>query len=348
VTDTELETADLDRYQVIFLCNVYRLSEDRIKALEAWTETGGGLVIMPGDQVDEDAYNEQLHREGNGLSPFKLDGLYGDETNTEWANFRVEVDNHPILRIFEGQNNVFLDRVKIFRWWGTSVPKEQLGASVNVSSRLTDENDAVALAEKPFGRGRVLATSIPADRDWTNWPDDPSYIIVTNEIVRYMAGNVAGSGDLRVGEPLRFALDLVEYRESATLKLPDEERVNVQAAYLVESDHEMNGKTVRRIDYPDASRRGFYQLHLTGTDGSNNEVLFAANIDPREGNLRRLTLGARQKLSSEDVKIVSSTQAAAQAVRGLRQEFWWLFLYALIGVLCIEQFLGWFFGSKRR
>jgi hypothetical protein len=46
-TDTELETVDLSKYQVIFLCNVYRLSEDRIEALEKWTEAGGGLIIMP-------------------------------------------------------------------------------------------------------------------------------------------------------------------------------------------------------------------------------------------------------------------------------------------------------------
>jgi len=45
-----------------------------------------------------------------------------------------------------------------------------------------DEDETPAIAEKAFGKGRVLATSIPVDRDWTNWPDDPSYLIVMNRL----------------------------------------------------------------------------------------------------------------------------------------------------------------------
>ncbi len=345
VTDTELETVKLEKFQVIFLCNVYQLSESRIQAIEQWTEKGGGLILLPGDQVDEDTFNELMVRKGAGLSPMRLTHLSGDETRREWVNFQIDDSNHPVFQIFGGEKNPFIERAKIFRWWTASVLNTKESATVSVPAKLTDEDESPAVAEKPYGKGRVLAMAIPGDKDWTNWPDDYSFVVAMQELVRYMAGNAAGTGDLEVGEPLRYALDLVEHRESGLLELPDNERINVQAVYSVEEGDKT--QTTRQFNYPDANRRGFYQLKLTRTDGGEDQVLFAANIDPSESNLHRLTSASRKKLESEKVEIVSAGEAAAQVVRGSRQEFWWFFLYAAVCVLCVEQVLGWLFGMRR-
>ena len=49
VTESEMESLTLDKYGVIFLCNVYRLgdkTDDNLKKVRKWVEAGGGLVIM--------------------------------------------------------------------------------------------------------------------------------------------------------------------------------------------------------------------------------------------------------------------------------------------------------------
>ena len=73
VSEGEFEGMVLDDYQVIFLCNLYRVTEDRVAALTRFVEAGGGLAIFLGDQVDENIYNKDLFAEGNGLLPARPD-----------------------------------------------------------------------------------------------------------------------------------------------------------------------------------------------------------------------------------------------------------------------------------
>ncbi|MFT7515360.1 MAG: hypothetical protein ACI9QL_004592, partial [Candidatus Omnitrophota bacterium] len=58
VDDTGFESRDLSDFQIIFLCNLYRVSEEKRTELETWVRSGGGLVFVLGDQVDEQFYNE--------------------------------------------------------------------------------------------------------------------------------------------------------------------------------------------------------------------------------------------------------------------------------------------------
>ncbi len=347
ITESELETVRLDKYQVIFLCNLYRLSQPRLEALEAWTRAGGGLILMPGDQTDESFFNQQLYRDATGLSPIRLEGLRGDESESTWSFFHIVVGNHVVLRVFEGQNNPFLDRVKTFRWWGASMKPEQLGRDVAVLARFTDVDESPAIVERSFDSGRVVALTIPADADWSTWTDDPSYLITMQELVRYMARNVGGSGDLAVGQPLRQPVDLTQYKMDAALHMPGDQRIGVQAA-PAETSQQSADQTVWKIVHADTDRRGFYELELTRTDGGSDRVLFAANVDPREGDLKRLdTAALKRELGDAPVTISTADAAAAQGVRGSQHEVWHTVLAVLVGVLCGEQILGWLFGLRR-
>ena len=87
-----------------------------------------------------------------------------------------------------------------------------------------------AIAEKPFGKGRVVAFSIPADADWHNWTSDPSYLLIMQDFVRYLAADRGSRGLLRVGEPLRQPVDLARYELDAALAGPHDLKANLQAA----------------------------------------------------------------------------------------------------------------------
>ena len=60
VTEVEFDSVKLDDYRVIYLCNLYRLTETRRVAIEKWVEAGGALVLCVGDQIDEHVYNDTL------------------------------------------------------------------------------------------------------------------------------------------------------------------------------------------------------------------------------------------------------------------------------------------------
>jgi hypothetical protein len=378
VTENELESLTLDKYQVIFLCNVYRLGDktaENLVRLEKWTQAGGGLVLMPGDQIDEVSFNDLYYRDGAGPSPLKLEKIQGDETEQKWVNFKVEDANHEVLKIFTGLNNPFLDNIKSFRWWGASVKKEQLGSTVSVPCRFTDVDDSPAIAEKQFGKGRVLAAAFPADADWSNWTSDPSYIVCMQEFVRYMSGDRGDRGLVRVGEPLKHPLDLTIYDLDASLEGPKELKANLQAAPgagervqgsgfrvqesgvkgkegvappLTTHDSPLTSSTTWLLEYPQTAAQGFFEMKLHRREGGTEPVLFAANVDPIEGDLRRVDLDAMKKeLAGSSVQIVAASAAADLAGSGSQTELWWYLLWAAIVVLCGEQVLAWFFGRSR-
>lgn len=359
ITENELEATQLENYQVVFLLNTYRLGDktaENIERLENWTRAGGGLVILPGDQIDEQFFSEQYYKDGAGLSPVRLENIRGDESEATWVNLRIENANHEVFQEFAGQNNPLLDAVKTFRWWGATVKKEQLGKEVAVAARFSDVDDSPAIAEKPFGKGRVIAFTIPADADWHNWASHPSYLLAMQQIVRYLSADRGDAGLLQVGEPIVQPVELAEYEMNAALTGPKDRKANLQAippANLEENDDPDKAapgarETVYQVQYDETDLQGFYDLQLARRDGWTDSILFAANVDPAEGNLKRVDQAAMKRgLTGTNVEIVSGASAQSLADAGSQTEIWWYLLWGLVAVLTSEQLLGWFFGMRR-
>lgn len=350
VTESEFESLELDKYQVIFLLNNYRLGDktaENIQRLEKWVSAGGGLVILPGDQIDEQFFNSQYWRDGSGLSPLALEIIRGDESEATWASLKVADANHEVLKQFAGQNNPLLENVKFFRWWGASVQREAAGKSVSIIARLSDAEDSAAIAEKAYGQGRVIAFAAPADADWHNWTSDPSYLLVMQDMVRYLAADRGSRGSLRVGEPIRQPVDLTQYELDAKLTGPRELQANLQAAAPEVGVAANEQAAVWQVEYPAASA-GFYDVALKRRDGGTDTLLFAANVDPSEGQLKRADRRQLEReLAETNVHIISATQSQSLADAGTQTEIWWYLLWGVVAVLSGEQLLGWFFGQRR-
>ncbi len=346
VTDADFEAMKLDEYQVIYLCNVYRLSEQRCGALESWVAAGGGLVVALGDQIDEEFYNQQLYRDGNGLLPLRLQTICGDESQQEWVSFDAGSSSHPVLAVFEGEGNPLLEAVKVFRWWSGSISEEALRAGhVFRAAGFTDGDQSAAIVEKTFGSGRVLALTTAVDADWGQWPEDPSYLITMQELNRYMARKTADEGSIVVGEPLSQPIDLTKYQMDVSITGPGTDAAPIQPGPNPDGDGD---ESLWQARYDETARRGFYEMALTRTDGEPEKVLFAANIDAAEGDLRRVDQRLlRRDLGDAPIEIVSGAALAAAATEGAKGELWPYVLGALVMVLCTEQFLGWFFGLRR-
>jgi uncharacterized membrane protein len=346
VTDTELESVDLDKYQVVFLCNVYRLSDQSLDTLTRWVEQGGGLVVFPGGQVDEEFFNQRFagtgEAAGKRLSPVRLESIVGDESEQQWKNFTIGDEQHPVLKDFAGQQNPILSKVQVYRWWKGVMENGEGMAPASVLMRLTDAEDSPALVERPYGKGRVVVSTLPCDADWSTWASDPSYILIMQEMVRYLAAGDARDGALRVGEPLRQEIDLTQADLDAEVVLPGLKKVNVQAS-------QVSGGEAKRwlLEHPGTNKPGFYELKISQREGGVEPVLFAANVDPSEGDLRRANVDAMEKeLSDVGVRFVSGGGSLLAGL-GAQLEIWKYLLWLLVGLLLGEQVLGWLFGRRR-
>jgi hypothetical protein len=106
------------------------------------------------------------------------------------------------------------------------------------------------------------------------------------------------------------------------------------------------------MTWPQTDRAGFYRLELTGRDAQKHRELFAVNIDPTEGLLRRIDeAGLRRELGDlpgAPVELVRGFGSLAGDEDEVRAELWKPLLFGLIAVLCMEQFLAWSFGRRRQ
>lgn len=350
IAERDFDLAALDKYRVIFWLNASRLGDhanENRDRLTQWVQAGGGLVIMPGDQTDASWFNSQLWRDGDGLSPLKLAAIQGDELEAAWTNLQVANATHPVLRQFAGQNNPLLDSVKLFRWWRAAVT-QQPDSEVSVLARLSDGDDSPAIAEKHLGAGRVMAFAIPADADWHNWPSNPSYVLLMQDLVQYLASDRDGRGVLRVGEPLRQSVDLTRYHLDAVLTGPHDLHVNLQAVAPAGTDDVPNKEATWQMEFPAVAAPGFYELKLARRDGGTEAMLFAANVDPAEGNLRRNRRPELERqFTGTKVTLIHAAQIPSLGQESSRSEFSWYLLWLLAAVLATEQVLGWYFGRAR-
>ncbi|MCE9544603.1 MAG: BatA domain-containing protein [Planctomycetia bacterium] len=374
-TPAEFETLDLDPFQVIYLLNIDRLSDSRRESLDRWVKAGGGLVIALGDQLaDVGAFNSQFGRQGQGLLSAEINEMRGDERERKWASINIVEKGHAVVGIFEGENTMFLEGVKVFRWWRTNVPEEAIRAGrVRILAKLTDPDGSPAILEQKVGDrdGRVILLTTPLDADWSNWPQDPSYLLFVQYLTRYLARSNASAGMVEVGQAITTPLDLVQYKLDVTLTDPAGDRSGLQpvqstattdttagantAPAQKKPEPAADGKSPPKssespwfVSSPETETAGFYRLELARNDGGSDTLLFAANIDPNEGDLTPADSGQlSQGFGDSKVHIVNGQSLMALGTDGAKSELWLVMLCALGVVLGSEQGLALFFGRKR-
>jgi hypothetical protein len=219
---------------------------------------------------------------------------------------------------------------------------------VSVPLSLVAEQTFPAVVEKTFGAGRVIVITTPCDADWSDWPSDPiTFLPFHLELAGYLTPRGADEGTGTVAAPLVHEFDLNEFDPTAELHTPDGAKISLHALQPAAGAKLPAGRR-RRFEHTDANTRGFYTLTLTRTNGSKQNQLFAANIDPDEGDLKAVDRQAFDgELAADGVRIIQPNQLASLGLEGAKGELWLWVLVALVAVLFAEQILGWYFGTKR-
>ena len=111
---------------------------------------------------------------------------------------------------------------------------------------------------------------------------------------------------------------------------------------------ETDSGVLYQAEFPPIDGQGFYEMKLQNNDGGETPILFAANVDASEGDLKRLPRNVVEgDFFGGNVNVVDSAELSKQVVKGGSSELWMFALMLLFGTLVAEQFLGWFWGRKR-
>jgi hypothetical protein len=339
VSDAEwagLSTADPD---LLILANVPRVSSEQADRLQRCAESGVGVVIFAGDQIDPDNYNQELYRNGEGILPAALEFI-ADEPVT---GLLLEDNSPSPIDSLRQLNAAVLERIKTNKHFQLRLadppPKD-----TRVLARWNNPASTPAVLERRIGAGSVLFWTTTADKGWSDWPTEPSYVLAQRETSKTVARSGRGLHTLTAGEPLRRALSADLAINQPTVELPGAPEPTPLT--LERSTSAETGGNSLVIE--DTAAAGLYRLNWQSTPGGATSDLFAVNPDARESNLDRMSQEElRKRWGNLSVEIISATSDddAPITVRG--EEIWRPLAIGLLALACIETCFATWAGRQR-
>ncbi len=218
---------------------------------------------------------------------------------------------------------------------------------VRVLSRWNNPSRSPAVAERILGDGRVLLWTTTADRAGNDWPIEPSFVLAVREAVRGTARPTKFDNTITAGEPMRRVVHTSQQISNARLTPPGGgEPRSLRAEPLDEEPGDRGPAIVMTI--PDTRRAGVYRIAWDEGPLGTQQDLYAANPDPRESALERIT-GSELKslLEPLDVEIARARGDGGSLFSATGREIWRDLASALLVLLIIESIFATWVGRSR-
>ena len=196
-TLAELPKRNLLDYSVIILCNAHNLPFGYEQELEKFVLRGGALFITLGNQVNAKFYNERL---GNILPVF-LKSIHQTQKSDKPFRFLIKPSKHPVLKIFKGQT---LEEMKSIEF--QSIYSIEPRENSKFTTPIVLSNEFPALIESAVGKGKVILFLSSIDRDWNNFPIQPTFLPWIQRWVKYSANGLDSliQKNLLVGDTFKW------------------------------------------------------------------------------------------------------------------------------------------------
>jgi hypothetical protein len=361
--EAQLDGTALERFQVVVLANVYRVSDPTVESLERFVQRGGGLLVFLGDQVDPDLYNAALYRRGEGLLPAELTEVLRAD---DGVRLSVADRSHRAMRGLDREGDPLgLGQIPFFSYFGCRPfqpesarpdgPQDEIVAAGNLptrrAARVVARFDAPgsmegdpAIVERPFGEGRVVLVTTTADKEWHHWPDHPTFLPVIMELTRHVARPADRGLSRHVGDVIELPLDGDVFEPDAVIRTPAYPNERETGVTAVMTD---DGRGLR-LRWEATDRPGIYRFLVKRREGGESALLSAVNTDPREGDLTMADEAQlRRALGDIPFEYVDGIDALTEVGGDARVELWRLFLFSTVAMLMTEQVLAWWWGRRR-
>ncbi len=358
-----LAEVNFNAYDVVILANVgeFPLSVGldgtsgygQLNALSKYVRSGGGLAIFTGDRVNPTFYNGPFYDRGKGLCPIQIDAPAGDaRKKKKFVRFNPRsIANESVMRTFQGERSEFTRLVRFYAYTpimqsGLPEASAEVGA-VRILARFdntdTTSQHTPAIVARSYGRGEIMMICTSADKEWTDWPKDLTYLSFINDMIEHLSRRAGREFTATVSRQIDYTVTAGMMAAKATLKTP---AFPVQAVITLEGQRL---DTRRIITYKNPRHMGIYQLNMSLGD-EEKTVLFARNTDPIEGRLERITeKQLRGQIPMDfDYHNCLTTADAESATAAKGQEYWKAALAVMLLILAAEVFLGQRFGHYKR
>lgn len=219
ISAQELDSVDLRDYRAVFLCDAFPVPGQAMLNLESYAESGGVVVVFPGNSSDLSAYSEMK------ILPAAL----LEEQAVATGVSACALKRHPPVRGREINFTLPLPP-------GT-IPTVALKKRI----RFGELNDKASViistsAGDPFllgricGRGRVFLFSVGATRDWSTLPISAFFLPIVHQLVRLGTGASMQPAHLTLGQSLPAVEAIADYRDDNVILAPSKTPVSIKDA----------------------------------------------------------------------------------------------------------------------
>jgi hypothetical protein len=242
-----------------------------------------------------------------------------------------------------------LERVKVRKIFEVRNPPGEL-ENVRVLARWNNQAAAPAVLEKMFDQGHVLLWTTAADRSWSDWPTDASYVLAVREAARAVARSTASRRQTTAGQPLSLELPATHDITLPSVEVPNE----AEPKPLVLGDAprrpaaDAASPAARTLTYVDTRESGLYKMSWRDSVSGPMQETFGVNPDRRESDLARIDRQQFLELwgaIQPEVISIGAGGDSSLAVRG--QEVWRALATSLLGLLIVETCFARWAGRQR-
>jgi hypothetical protein len=335
LADTDPQALHPGRADLTVITDAANLSATMVGEYEKLVRQGMGLFIFCGEQVDPDFYNQRLYREGQGLLPARLDRISDNGARGLVIESLTDSPLGQLGRLAPAA----LSKIQTRRLMQVELPAAGAGVgaqadAIRVLARWNDPEGHPAIIEKRFGRGRVLLWTTSADREWTDWPIDPTYVLAVRSAAAGAAWPDSGEDNLVAGHPLEYPSPQETVRD-ARLVAPDDPTPQPVFA---------EGNVFK---YAHTERAGVYALRWIDSSGKEQIHQLAASFDAKAADLTPISEADLFHLLGPLEVTVIPYHAGILAAAPPGREIWRTLAATLLGLLVVETVFASWVGRER-
>lgn len=341
--DAEFASSDVGAPDLVILANVASISPEKVQSLTRLVQQGTGLMIFVGEQVDATNYNDLLWNQGNGLLPCSLEAV----VDNECKGLLLEEGVVGPLDALRQLNPSVLERVHLTKFQQVQLPPTSQ-SGVRVLARWNTPDAPVAAVEKKVGEGTVILWTVTADKQWSDWPTEASYVMAIRESSIGIAKSSVDNFNTLAGEPMRLPMGSGKTINSAMLEAPQSDQPVQAEIQVLQPEPGVRKEEEQMLVYALPRLAGSYVFTWQEPPNSSYRQSFAANPDRRESTLTRINNEQLLEFwGSVKPEIIAAAQSddVSIAVRG--QEIWRTLARFLMGILVCEACLATWVGRQR-
>jgi hypothetical protein len=322
LSPNRIEFGTLNNYQVAILSNIARIEASLLSSLVDHINSGRGLIVFLGNEVDLRSYNENLNQK---LSLPLFTETVGEMGTRDSYLTLGKIDfSHPIFSdVFEDQKKdvespqfFFLTKIKL-------KPQQQ--------SVIEFSNGDPFLVESNFGQGKVMLFTSAIDPNWSDLYLKGLFVPLMNRSVMYLSGHANKSNqNYFVNQELTADVAGADNIVNFQIEKPDGKLTKIIPQI---------GEGNFKINFKETDLVGIYTLHA----GDRVVTKWAVNPDPAESDFTPMDSGELEKIvGNGNIVSIQQGQALASVVSTSRygRELWKYFIGIALLFLIIEMMLA--------